>query len=99
MLATDFAAYGLPRSFRKPRAASSFDTPRNDSCPPLGRRRAGYKRTHQLSWTWQTTSAVRAFSQRKNDKRVIEPYITPVNDLFITGKIDLGSQDKTVLRS
>ena len=39
MLATDFAAYGLPSSLRKPRAASSFDTPRNDSCPPLGRRR------------------------------------------------------------
>ena len=38
MLATDFAAYGLPSSLRKPRAASSFDTPRNDSCPPLGRR-------------------------------------------------------------
>src|SRR4029077_19756609 len=39
MLATDFAADGLPSSLRKPRAASSFDTPRNDSCPPLGRRR------------------------------------------------------------
>jgi hypothetical protein len=39
MLATDFAAYGLPSSLKKPRAASSFDTSRNDSCPPLGRRR------------------------------------------------------------
>ena len=38
MLATDFAANGLPSSLRKPRAANSFDTPRNDSCPPLGRR-------------------------------------------------------------
>ena len=38
MLATDFAAYGLPRSLRKPRVASSFETSRNDNCPPLGRR-------------------------------------------------------------
>ena len=40
MLATDFAAYGLPSSLRKPRAASSFDTLRNDRCPPLGERGA-----------------------------------------------------------
>jgi hypothetical protein len=38
MLATDFAAYGLSSSLRKPRAASSFETSRNDSCPALGRR-------------------------------------------------------------
>jgi len=35
VLATDFAAYGLPRSLKKPRAASSFETSRNDSYPAL----------------------------------------------------------------
>jgi|RhiMethySRZTD1v2_1073278.scaffolds.fasta_scaffold539115_2 hypothetical protein len=39
MLAIDFAAKGFPRSLRKPRAASSLETPRNDICPLLGLRR------------------------------------------------------------
>src|SRR5262249_33186197 len=38
MLATDFVAYGVPSSLRNPRAASCFETSRNDSCPALGRR-------------------------------------------------------------
>ena len=36
MLATDFAAYGLPRSLRKPRVASSFETLAQRQLPALG---------------------------------------------------------------
>ena len=36
MLATDFAAKGLPRSFRKLRAVSSLDTARQRQLAPFG---------------------------------------------------------------
>ncbi len=40
-----------------------------------------------------------ALSQSKNHKRVIEIHSPRMNNLFITGKIDLRSQDKPVSRS
>jgi hypothetical protein len=44
----DAAAYGTPRSFRWPLLASSADILRNDSCPPLGRRRRSLERYFSL---------------------------------------------------